>query len=645
MRISPRIYFAPALAILLASLAAAPLAGAQNSSKGGPIAEALQELGADVNRYNDHIVTLASPFMEGRLPGTNGMEVAKDYVEFWFRQAGLRPAFHADGQSSFRQPFPLGHSMEFGDQAFARVGTSSNDGAAELFPFKVGVDFQMMSLGSSGEVTAPVVSVGYSIEEGPNGYTSFLPGQDLSGKVALVFRFEPMGENGQSLWSNGTGWTSHSGYGAKVDAVAAHNPAAILIVNTPGADDPRVQEMPEVGSGGTKRADAPVMLLSTEAATRLLDQANSRASLMDLRMHADEGGAPVELGFEVKVATEINREPLIAENVGGLLLGKGQLGHELIVVGAHLDHLGMGDFGSRSGPGELHPGADDNASGSSGVLMLADKLAASYAQMEDGAQARSILFLCFSGEESGLNGSNFYVNNSPMPLESHAMMINFDMIGRIVDQRLSISGTNSAEQLLDLVAPLAQASELTVTLPKAISGASDHTPFYRKGMPVLFGAISDFHGDYHTPRDTSTKINRVDAVRTVHLFQQIVFAVAQHQGAWTFIAPTESNAGSRSASLGSIKIRFGVAPGNYDDEDPGINVASVTPGASAEKAGILAGDRMVRWNGQKILGVREWMGMLGDHKPGDVVKVGVIREGKEITIDVKLQAKPANGRQ
>ncbi|MBC8405405.1 MAG: M28 family peptidase [Planctomycetes bacterium] len=609
---------------------------AQEVTTDTPITSALQELGADVSTYNDHIVTLASPFMDGRLPGTNGMEVAKDYVQYWMEDAGLEPAFRLEnGSMSFRQAFPLGSSEEV---VTAQLNLAS--GAAQL---QAGKDFQLLGLGGSGDLTAPVTFIGYSIDAGENGYTSFLPQQDLSGRIALMLRFEPMDENGKSLWAKGSPWSSHSSFSGKVRSAAAKNPAAIIIVNTPGADDPRVSEMMAVGSGGAKRTDVPVFQLSGPAATQLLKLGSAGASLMELRRHADDGGAPLELDLELKIQAEIDRTPLIAENVGGLLPGKGALADELLVIGAHLDHLGMGDFGSRSGAGELHPGADDNASGSAAVIMLAEKLNASYADLPDGASARSILFLCFSGEESGLNGSRYYVREPIVPIENHAMMINFDMIGRIVNRRLSISGADTSPGLRQLLEELATQSDLNVVLPKQISGASDHTPFYRKKMPILFGAIADFHQDYHTPRDTSSKINRVDAVRTVELFHQIGLAVATQKAAWEYVDPTQDNTSSKSAGLGAIKVRFGVAPGNYDSEDPGILVASVTPGGSADKAGILADDLMLRWDGVKILDVREWMGMMAKHKPGDVVKVGIMRGGKEITIDVTLQARDTGG--
>ena len=627
-----RILFASAVLPLLT--AAMPAQEAPSSAT--PITDALQSLGADVVTYNDHIVTLASPFMDGRLPGTNGMEMAKDYCQHYMELAGLHPAFPTENaEASFRQPFPLGKSLKV-----KGAGISVAGGNAGL---RAGHDFQVLGLGGSGEVKAPVTFVGYSIDSGEGGYTSFLPDQDLSGQIALMMRFEPMDENGKSKWAKSGPWSSNSGFSRKVRSAAEKKPAAIVIINTPGADDPRVSELMTEGGGGSQKADVPVIQITSEAAEKLLKMSNINHSLMELRRHADDGGAPIELDMKLALNAEIDRSPLMAENVGGMLPGKGKLANEVVVIGAHLDHLGMGNFGSRSGPGKLHPGADDNASGSAAVLMLADKLAASYAELPADADARSILFLCFSGEESGLNGSRYYVRNPVGDIEDHALMINFDMIGRIVNRRLSISGADTSANLRALLEELSAKSDLDVQLPKQISGASDHTPFMRQGMPILFGAIADFHRDYHTPEDTSSKINRVDAVRTVDLFHDIAFAVGTSSDAWEYADPKKDNTSSRSAGLGAIKVRFGIAPGSYENDDPGIPVSSVTPGGSAAEAGIQADDVLIRWNGQKILDVREWMGMMAKHKPGDVVKVGVIRDGKEITIEVKLQARKTEG--
>ena len=335
----------------------------------------------------------------------------------------------------------------------------------------------------------------------------------------------------------------------------------------------------------------------------------------------------MSLGGGAVLHAEIDREIVYAENVGGVLRGKGDLADEWLVMGAHIDHIGMGDFGSRWGSGKLHPGADDNASGTAGVLLLADLLAQSYAELPEDADARSIVFICFDAEESGLNGSRYYVNNPIVPLEDHALMGNFDMIGRITNERLLLSGMETGEGLPDMLQPAMDRTELELVIPTSMNGASDHSSFLSKGVPVLFSIIADFHDDYHTPSDEVWKINTEDATRACHLYSGDRPALV-----------TSSERQPQRSSMGDISVRFGVSP-SYGSDGPGIGISSVSEGGSAAEAGVLEGDRLVRWDGQKLSDVESWMPLLARHEPGDVVNIGVLRDGEEVTLEVTLQAR------
>jgi hypothetical protein len=613
----------------------------------GAIAKAMQSLDGDVRIYNDHVVTLASPFMEGRLPGTRGMEIATEYVEYWLKKSGLEPAFtDASGELGYRQPFELASIPNLLSHSISLPGAGRG--------LEAGVDFTALALGDSGTVTGSLVFVGYSIESGPDDYASYADDDDLTGKVAVMLRFEPMDEDGKSLWTSRGPWSGRAGFSFKFRAVARRNPAAVILINTPGAADPRIERLLPVGGGGGQTVDGPVIMLSQQAGADLIESLGDNLTLMELREIADVRGGVIDLGGRVTVSAEIEREPLIAENVGGLLRGKGALADELIVIGAHLDHLGMGDFGSRSGPGELHPGADDNASGSAAVIMLAEDLVDDYAAMDDNADARSILFLCFSAEESGLNGARHYVEEPIVPLDQHALMVNFDMIGRIVNKRLSVSGVSSADGMADWLAPYFEQSSLEIVQPANMSGASDHSAFFSKDIPVLFGIIADFHDDYHTPRDVSWKINRVDAVHTINLFHEIGLAAATRAEPFVFsdpsiLASVASALGSAAdatqrarpefASVGDIRVRMGIVPAQDQGTDGGVLIGDVSDGTSASDAGMLAGDRMTTWNGDAIEGVLPWLSQLAAHAPGDKVQVGVNRGSESIVLWVTLKAR------
>lgn len=638
-------------AALLLGAALSPAAVPNEDTDTAPIAGALTASSEQVRVYNDHIVILASPFMEGRLPGTQGMERAKDYMEYYFRQSGLEPPFAttetaADGteiitpRNSYRQPFELAGQAKLISQAIHVNGS----------PLVAGEDFNVSAMGASGSVTAPVVFVGYAIDNGENGYSSFEGDESLEGKIALMLRFEPMDAEGKSLWG-GTPWTSKAGFANKLRTMRERGAAGVIIVNTPGAADSRTEELPRVGRGGSQMLEVPMAMMMPGAAQKILDAAGASGSLMDMRRMADAGATFVPLDCEVTLNADIDTSPMIAENVGAILPGKGLLADEIVVLGAHLDHLGNGEFGSRSGPGPLHPGADDNASGSAAVIMLADRLAKAYAELPADADARSLLFVGFSAEESGLNGSRYYANNPMAPIGDHVMMMNFDMIGRITNKRLSVSGANTGVGMRDWLMPYFDASPLEIVVPDNMSGASDHTSFYRKGMPVLFGIIADFHDDYHTPRDESWKINRVDAVHTVDLFEQLLYGAATRPERFVFAEeePVARGGGGGGRSSGgggggggpemNIKVRFGIMPGNYDEGEMGVLVGGVSDETSASEAGIQEGDVLVKWNGDGINDVMSWMGMLSKHDPGDKVQVTVLREGEEKVLWVTLKGR------
>lgn len=335
-------------------------------------------------------------------------------------------------------------------------------------------------------------------------------------------------------------------------------------------------------------------------------------------------GASWRQGFKI--------ESIEAENVAGVLRGSGDLAGQYIVVGAHLDHLGDGRFGSRGETGALHPGADDNASGVACVLVMAQSLAREYAAL--GGDRRSVLFIAFSGEESGLNGATHYVNNPIAPITTHTLMINFDMIGRIREGRVSVSGVGTGMGLADIVEPIFDASSLVEQVESGLSGRSDHWAFYEAGVPVLFVTQSDQHEDYHTQKDQSWKINRTHGAETAGVFARVVHALAARPENMAFVGGQRPSAGP---SMGDLRVRFGIRPGSYVEGVSGVAVGGVTPDSPADHAGLKSGDLLVGWNGRAVGDVREWMGQLMRHEPGDVVTVTVVRDGERIDLEVTLE--------
>ncbi|GIK19541.1 MAG: hypothetical protein AMXMBFR77_18340 [Phycisphaerales bacterium] len=618
-----------------------------------PISTLLINMPEDVQTYDKHVTTLANPFFEGRAPGLRGNRDAAEYIRFYFQRFGLKPAFPetvkaADGAevrnpfASYFQYFEHGRNFEIrGSAVEARAGD------AAPMTFRQGEDYVVLGSSGSGDFTGPLVFVGYSIVSGKDGYMGYQPADSLEGKVALAFRFEPMNEEGHSLWSEtGDGWSFMANLEPKISAAARRGAKAVVVVNPPGAADERANRLATVDETRAGTFDVPVIMLTADAADRLVRAADPEGrSLMDLRRLADASGVVLDLpGAAVTVRTDVDRSPILTPNVGGVLPGRGTLADEYVVIGAHFDHVGYGSFGTGA-TGQLHPGADDNASGTSGMLLAAEKLARLYAALPDDASARSILFLGFTAEESGLVGSRYYANNPIVPIDRHVLMLNMDMIGRVRERAVHVGGLATGEGLEEFTRPFLEQSGLDVKpMPAGVFGRSDHASFYAKDVPVLF-FFSGFHDDYHKPGDVSVLINRNGAVDVVNAVSRIALAMAQRAETLPFV-PDSADGRRASENLprlgqgqgrGGSRVRVGIRPG-YDENGRGVLIEEVTPNTAAAEAGMLAGDVMTRWNGQAVGSVTDWMPLFRDAQPGDKVEVVVLRNGEEVTLTLTLRA-------
>jgi hypothetical protein len=505
----------------------------------GPVVEELRvyfdDIGSDGTLWYQHVQTLANPMFEGRAPGTRGGELTVEYMEFFFREYGLVPPFAKAGvpRSTYRQPLSVEGAPLDG---FADDGTLEIAGK-QLAP---GSDFVVTANSARGDVAAPVTFVGYGIEQGPGGYSSFGPDTDLSGRVALLLRLEPLTPEGSVRWGDEPG--DHSSLRTKFDAIAKRGAAGILLVNPPRAqyDLKELDSLPvTVGYGCAALTRIPTATITLEAAEHLLAAADPQGrDLMTWRRLADDGAVgAVDLddGVYVTLHANIRRAELASANVAGALPGRGSLKDEWIVVGGHHDHVGY-ETGGGILPGyhgQLHPGADDNASGTAAVLVLAKRLAAWYAEAPDDADLRSILFVGFAAEETGLNGSRHFVENAPVPMDRIYFMLNLDMIGRLRQNTLWVQGAGSAIELPDVIGPLFVRSDLNVVTEPHIAG-SDQESFVNAGVPALF-AMTGTHDELHTPLDQARTMNPLGAIRVVDLMQELLLELVAYPQALTFV--------------------------------------------------------------------------------------------------------------
>ncbi|MSQ89880.1 MAG: M28 family peptidase [Phycisphaerales bacterium] len=623
-------------------------------------------LGPIATDWYQHVLTLSNPFFEGRVPASRGSVIAGEYIEFYFKQAGLEPAFPAmsvdpsknDGSiivaasiegatpppsspsthpewTSWRQQFELAGA---GPKLVSASATWANATAAPT-PLGRGSAFSVLGNSASGKVTGPVSFAGYAITEGKDGYTSFGESkEDFAGRIVMFMRYEPLDDEGRSLWADRR-FSPSAAVAPKMEAMVARNPAAIIMVNPPGARDGRTTlENSETSRFGGRLA-VPVIQMSAQAADELIRAADSQGrSLMDLRKLCDQGQLkPLNFRDDVKVSieAELTDGVIQTHNLGGVLRGKGSLADQWVIIGAHYDHVGFGFYGADpSNRGKLHPGADDNASGTAAMLCLVKKLAAFYQSDAAPTEMRSVLFMGFSAEEVGLDGSDYWTKNPTLKNEQVQAMINLDMVGRMRNDELAIGGTATAKDFMNDLRPLFEASGLTIRADPSGRGPSDHASFYRAGIPVLF-LFTGSHDDYHKPTDFGYTVNPQGAARVVELTDALLKMMATRPEKFEF-ASTDGIATTGRQT--GAKVRFGVMPGYGESDAEGVKVEGVSAETSASDAGIVAGDLLIGWGESALTGPADLMARLREQKPGDVVKVKLKRGSEEIVVEVTLRA-------
>lgn len=319
---------------------------------------------------------------------------------------------------------------------------------------------------------------------------------------------------------------------------------------------------------------------------------------------------------------------LPTQNVIAIIPGSDpSIRHEYVVVGAHFDHLGRNSFNALdpdAGTAIRH-GADDNASGTAGVMELARLFVKRPTK-------RSIILLNFSGEELGLLGSAYFVAHSPIALDSMILMLNLDMVGRLRENKLIVQGVGSATELKPFMDSLnTAAGHFTMSAVPDGYGPSDQASFYGAGVPVLF-FFTDAHEDYHRATDVASKINILGEAHVIDFAAAVLREMGDRPSRLTFVKtapPRQMGPGGNGAWFGSIPDMGAV-------DVIGVRLTGVTAGSPADKAGAKKGDVIVEFGGDPIKDIYEYTAALGKHRPGDAVKVVVLRDGQRVTLDAVL---------
>ena len=589
-----------------------------------------------VERYMQHVRLLAAPEMRGRGVGMPELDKAAEYIADRFREAGLQPA--GEG-GTYLQPFEVTTGASMGDGNSMRV--TRPRGTSEL---EVGKDFIPINFSGSGEVEGEVVFVGYGASADELGYDDYFH-LDVTDKIVLVLRYEPdffREENDDSDEGNASDrsrrYTRHSHLIAKAIQARNRGAEAVLLVNsrTRGRRGDRLIRFGSVS--GPTDAGIPMVQVKTDVVERWLR--GSGRSLRLLRRDIEASRTPQSFALasslRVRLSVDVEHERATVSNVAAYLPGTSP---DYVVFGAHYDHLGLGGENSLSpsSVGKIHPGADDNASGVAAILEIAREYSNRPSKLRLG-----LLFLAFAGEEIGLLGSSHWVDNPTLPLERAVAMLNFDMVGRIKDGKLYVGGTGTAEPFGELVEKAAAEHSLKVDKSRSGYSSSDHTSFAAKKIPVLF-FFSGLHSDYHKPGDTADKINGDAAVDLLGAAGWIFDGLDAREGGLAFVETTPGSGHGRARGDGGGGGGYGPWFGSIPDfgEVPnGVKFADVRPGSPAAAAGLQGGDILTHWNDAPVTNLYDFTYALRDSEVGQVVRVRVLREGKEVTAEVTLAERP-----
>ena len=637
------------LPLLVGCVVAAGSAGARGEGGAGavatPIVPPQETAGAIVReRLQAAVIWLAAPEREGRGPGTPGIDAAADWVAAEFADIpGLEiPPPGATGVAAPFQPFALTLDAKLGpaaDNVIELVGPPAADGAARVIPLELGTDVTPLAAGGSGEFDLPLAFAGYGITAPKLHYDDYAPLATATdggkGHALVILRQEPQKNDPHSVF-DGNQASEHAALARKVANASEHEAGAVVFVDEAAADD-TLMDFARAGTGSDRRT-MPVLHLRRAIADEVVRSlATPGPDLAQIQQRIDESLEPASgplPGWRIRGRIAIERTETEGRNVIAVLPGRGQDAadgrpaidpRETVVLGAHYDHLGYGGSGSAApGVEAIHHGADDNASGTALLLEVARQLAAS------GPRPRRILFIAFSGEERGLLGSGHYTANPLVPLDDTVAMVNLDMVGRLVDDKVIVHGTGTGTGFDGLVDRLTALHGFQVAKEPGGFGPSDHASFYAKKIPVLH-LFTGSHADYHRPSDTADKINYDGMVRIAGLVAEIVgdLADADERPGYVEVASTMfARGGGDRPYFGSIPD-FGTPGGGYA-------ISGVAKDSPAATGGLQGGDLIVRLGGSAITGLEDFDSALRKHKGGDRVPVVVLRDGAEVTLEIVL---------
>ncbi len=523
---------------------------------------------------------LADDARGGRGVGTPGLDDAIKWVEGELRDLGVEGGL-AGGE--LRQRFEVTTGLTRGPGTRLTVGGVAADAAA----------FVPSPVSASAAVAAGTVFVGYGIVDKQRKLDDYR-GKKVKGKIVVVRRFAPDALKAADR-------NRLSGLDYKAMMARQRGAVGMIVVDLPATGKTEAPLPPLTARDGAD-AGLPVVIV-TAAVGEPLTRASQRAEL----------------------AVEVSATRTPTDNVVGVIrAGASAKQPGVLVIGAHLDHLGRGGPGSGALDAEdaVHNGADDNASGVAALLEAARTL-----QARRGELARDVYLVAFSGEERGLLGATHFVAHPPYA-GAPVAMLNMDMVGRLRDNEVQVLGAESAAEWSALVEPLCKAARLRCHLAGSGYGPSDHMAFYQGGAPVAH-FFTGGHLDYHRVTDDAPAVNAVGAARIAGVVAELALAIARGP-ALTFKKVAEP------PKLGDIPMRGGslgtIPTYGEDGKVPGVLVADVVPDGPAAKAGLRQGDRIIKIGVTEVRNVQDLMLVLGEAAPGQDTTIVFMRAGKQASV-------------
>jgi hypothetical protein len=557
--------------------------------------------------YGAELAWWADDAREGREPGTAGSIQSAERAAETFKRLGLLPAGDTiDGTRSYFQFF------EDGGKLGLLPGHRLAVGAHE---FEWGKEWSL--LGGVSEVALDnlqVMFAGYGITAPEHGYDDYA-GLDVKGKAVLILRHEPQETTTDSVW-NGASPTDHAHFPNKRKNAQDHGAAAVLCVDGPlhhdPANDPLCSLMTHTGDGAV-----PVLHVRASVAAALLE--GTGPDLLALQTAIDASGKPASRALGCAMVAIKAKTGIVAKarNVVALLEGADPaLKEEALVIGAHYDHVGRGDYGSPvPNGGAVHNGADDNASGAVGVLEVAG------AFVRAGLRpSRSIVFALFDAEEKGLCGSRYYTDHPALPLAKTVAMLNLDMIAFTPRGECLAVGADTSDAWKTILARAGRDTTLKLSpAPGRKDGGSDHASFIARKIPAIF-FFTGMHPNYHTPNDDASTCDPKIAVEVLKVVCATAFLCTQKTDGLAFKEETPPVLGVAIEPQGEDTLR----------------VRAITPGSGAEKAALAIDDILLSVNGAPVKKFADLRAILRERAPGDTVKVRYRRGAEEREVDVVL---------